>query len=121
MRQRRLSPGMRAGAAVAGAVAGLLSCVVGGAQATAQEAGDPASGHRIAQRWCSGCHVVDAVQPSGGANGAPSFMSVAQMASTTQVSLSVFLETTHGRMPDFELTRNEIANVTAYIVSLKSQ
>ncbi len=108
----------RGGTGAAFAIA--LACSLGAAGAAAQEAGNPASGHRLAQRWCSGCHVVDAAQASGGATGAPSFMSVAQMASTTQVSLSVFLETTHGRMPDFELTRNEIANVAAYIVSLKT-
>ncbi|MEY4966379.1 MAG: hypothetical protein RL274_1962 [Pseudomonadota bacterium] len=80
---------------------------------------DVGAGERIAQTWCNNCHVVDSAQQKGGSDAVPSFPAIAKMASTTQMSLTVFLSTPHGRMPDFSLTRNEIRNVSAYILSLR--
>ena len=51
----------------------------------------------------------------------PSFVSVARMDSTTTTSLEVFLSTPHGRMPDYSLSRHDIANVSAYILSLRQE
>ena len=55
--------------------------------------------------------------PSGDA--VPSFRAIAAMPSTTALSLRVFLQTPHGRMPDFALSRNETDDVIAYILSLR--
>jgi mono/diheme cytochrome c family protein len=41
------------------------------------------------------------------------------MKSTTFMGLRAFLQTPHDRMPDLHLTRNEIDDVAAYILSLK--
>jgi hypothetical protein len=41
------------------------------------------------------------------------------MKTATPMGLRVFLQTPHGRMPDLHLMREEIANLSAYIVSLK--
>jgi hypothetical protein len=41
------------------------------------------------------------------------------MASTTAASLRVFLSTPHARMPDYNLTQREIADLSEYILSLK--
>lgn len=82
--------------------------------ATAQ---DVDSGREIAQRWCSGCHMV---APGVGRDGAPpSFATIAQTSGMTEAALAVFLSTPHGRMPDYSLTRREIRDVSAYILSLK--
>jgi mono/diheme cytochrome c family protein len=81
---------------------------------------DVGAGERIAQIWCNNCHVVDSAQ-KGGSDAVPSFPSIARKASTTQMSLTVFLSTPHGRMPDFSLTRTEISNVSAYILSLRDR
>jgi len=35
------------------------------------------------------------------------------------MGLEVFLQTPHGRMPDLHLSRDEIDDVSAYILSLK--
>jgi len=40
---------------------------------------------------------------------------------TTALSLSVFLQTPHHRMPDYALSRNEIADLVAYILSLRGR
>jgi len=76
-------------------------------------------GHQLATQWCANCHVVDSAQKQGSSTGAPPFEAVAHMKSTTEMSLHVFLQTPHGRMPDLHLTRNEIDDVTAYILSLR--
>ena len=42
------------------------------------------------------------------------------MKSTTRLSLRVFLQTPHDRMPNLQLNRDEIDNVSAYILSLRT-
>ncbi len=37
------------------------------------------------------------------------------------MSLRVFLQSPHARMPDLHLSRDEIADVSAYILSLRSR
>ena len=79
-----------------------------------------ANGESIAKTWCAGCHNVDGASPQFGRTDAiPSFSAVANMPSTTTMSLRVFLSTPHARMPDYNLTQQEIADVSDYILSLK--
>jgi len=99
--------------------AGLLAAA--GAGAGAKESGDVAQGQHLARTWCAACHVVEPTQRNGGATGVPTFAAIAQMPSTTTLSLHAFLQTTHGRMPDFQLSRDEIDDVSAYILSLKGR
>ena len=80
--------------------------------------GDAPVGQRLAQQWCSGCHSVD--RKSTEANDAvPSFLSIAKMPSTTSLSLQAWLQTPHPRMPYWQLTRKQIDDIDAYILSLK--
>ena len=75
------------------------------------------AGREIAQRWCSGCHVV---APGVMRDGTPpSFAKIAANKGMTEAALAAFLSTPHGRMPDYSLTRQEIRDVSAYILSLK--
>jgi mono/diheme cytochrome c family protein len=90
------------------------------AHAWSEAAGNPAMGKTIADGWCSGCHVVSPTQQGGSSTGAPPFAAIAKMKSATPTGLRVFLQTPHGRMPDLHLTRAEIANLSAYILSLKN-
>jgi mono/diheme cytochrome c family protein len=87
----------------------------------AQHVPDASAGSQLAQRWCSNCHVVGQSQGRGTSTGAPPFAAVAEMPSTTAMSLRAFLMTPHGRMPDLHLTRDEIDDVSAYILSLRRQ
>ena len=91
---------------------------LGALNASAQ---DVAAGETIAKTWCAGCHEVGRGNgPKTGSDAAPpSFVSVAKLSSTTAMSLSAFLSTSHSRMPDYALSRNDIANVSAYILSLR--
>jgi mono/diheme cytochrome c family protein len=90
-------------------------------RADGQEVGDAAVGRQLAERWCSSCHVVGPTTVRGTSNGAPTFTAIARMKSTTALSLRVFLVTPHARMPDLHLTRNEIDNIGAYILSLRRE
>jgi cold shock CspA family protein/cytochrome c2 len=84
--------------------------------------GDPKAGRAFALQNCTGCHVVSSrqlTQPRV-ANG-PSFQAVANMRSTTEMSLHAFLSTPHPKMPDFILAPNDEADVIAYILSLRGR
>jgi len=81
--------------------------------------GDPAEGQRIAQTWCSNCHLTDPHAQSRANDATASFLAIANMPSTTSVSLHAFLLTPHPPMPDFRLSRAQIDDVTAYILSLR--
>jgi hypothetical protein len=81
--------------------------------------GDSAAGQRLSETWSSTCHVVPPKQRSGTSNGAPTFAAVAAQKSITPIALNAFLQTPHHRMPDLHLSRDEIAGVPAYILSLR--
>lgn len=99
-------------------LAGLLLLGVASGRACAQELGDVAAGRTLAEKWCSSCHVVTSSQQLGTSTGAPTFFAIARMKSTTRLSLRVFFETSHDRMPNLHLSRDEVDNVSAYILSL---
>jgi mono/diheme cytochrome c family protein len=80
--------------------------------------GDPASGRQIATKRCSSCHRVLPMTHSDKADP-PSFQSIADLPSTTGVSLNVFLHSNHRNMPDFIISSAESNDLIAYILSLK--
>lgn len=100
-------------------VASLLAAPLG--SVTAQNIGDVTAGGKLAETSCSSCHVVDPMAQRGCSNGAPTFAAIARMNSTTHLSLRVFLQTPHSRMPDLHLSRDEIDDLAAYILSLRGK
>jgi len=91
------------------------------AMAAAQEPrGDIASGRRLAEHWCGSCHFMNAGGAPAGSN-APSLAQVAQLPSTTALALRVFLRTSHGGMPNIELTPADTDDLLAFILSLKTK
>lgn len=116
--QRRSSSGILIIAAallVAGA-AGAQNPAAGGGRAQ-----DIENGKRIAQMWCSNCHLVDPQKRKANTDAVPTFASIAQAPSTTEMSLAAFLTNPHGDMPDLILSRTEIQNISAYILSLRQK
>lgn len=83
--------------------------------------GDPFVGRQPAERWCASCHLVSPrpIGPVG--DGAEPFQSIADRASTTALSLRVFLQTPHGQMPDLQITHREADDLIAYILSLRGR
>ena len=88
------------------------------ARALPAAAQDVENGHQIAKRWCSACHEVGTAPVKNDVS--PAFWSIARMPGMTEMSLHAFLSTPHHRMPDYSLTRQEIADISAYIMSLKT-
>ena len=89
------------------------------APALAQDVGDADSGRKIAQTWCVNCHVVAPGQTQGTSNGAPPFTAIAAQRDISPMALRAFLQTPHHRMPDLQLSRDQIDDVSAYIFSLR--
>ncbi len=79
-------------------------------------AADVQEGEKIAKRWCAGCHVVAADQTKGSTE-APPFSSIATDPRFDAARLALFLLNPHPVMPNMSLTRNEAANLAAYIKS----
>ncbi len=109
-----------------GAVAAALllpaSLLAGPAAARAEGAATAeqrAFGKAIAENWCANCHVVGPAQRLAPGDAAPPFAAVARMPSTTPLSLRVFLQTPHARMPDYRLSQGEMDAVIAYILGLR--
>lgn len=97
------------GAALLGAGAGL-----------AQGVGDARAGREVATSLCIQCHQIDGAGRDPG-RIPPGFGAIADMASQTELSLRVFLQTPHGNMPRYQLTRDETDDVIAYILSLRAR
>ena len=76
---------------------------------------DVAQGEKIARRWCAACHVVSSDQKQASADVAP-FADAARHK--TNAELAAFLTDPHPKMPDMSLTREEIADVVAYMRTL---
>jgi len=91
-----------------------------GAPLHAQETpGNPAAGRALTLHWCSDCHNATVSQDDPGL--AADFTSIANQRSTTALSLRVFLQSNHDRMPDFMLKTTEADDIIAYILSLKDK
>jgi len=98
-------------------VAALLSLTILTAPDAALAA-DAAKGKILAERWCASCHVVASGQQLGNTQ-APPFSEVAKKDRIDAPMVAYYLMTPHPRMPDMNLSRNEAADLAAYIVSLK--
>ncbi len=79
-------------------------------------AGDAQNGRQLAQRWCTGCHAVEANQAN---DRAPPFAAIAKRSSSTPERLRAWLSTPHEVMPDLSLSRQEIESLVAYFEQLR--
>lgn len=96
--------------------AALLTLASLGAAAAATS-GDPARGGRLAEQWCSSCHLVSPTQKTAGE--APPFATIAKRSPDEIAALAGFLADPHPPMPNLSLTREDIRDLLAYIASLK--
>ena len=100
--------------------AGMLA--LGPATAVAQDAvGDAEAGFVVAAEICVQCHAiapeVSSVFP---VPDAPSFVDIADTPGMTAIALYAWMTTSHPTMPDIILPPDELRNVVAYILSLKT-
>jgi len=97
------------------AVAAASGGVIGASPAVAADADHGAD---LAKRWCAACHVVAGDQKQASAD-APPFATIAHKSDFTPEKVAFFLLDPHPKMPNFPLSRNEAADIAAYIGSLR--
>lgn len=76
------------------------------------------AGHRLAEAWCKDCHALDATS-AGTSSRAPDFVRIANRASTTELSLKVFLRSNHRNMPNLIIAPSQADDLAQFILSLK--
>jgi len=81
-------------------------------------AADAEHGADLARRWCAACHLVEGVQKQASAD-VPSFAAIARRSDFSPEKVAYFLLDPHPKMPNFPLSRNEAADLAAYIGSLR--
>ena len=80
---------------------------------------DPTSGRDVAGRLCSSCHATDPAAASIPRADVPPFASIANRPGMTEERLAGAIIIPHPAMPGVPLTRAEIRDIIAYIVSLR--
>ena len=76
-------------------------------------------GRQLAQRWCSGCHIVERSPADARADGVPTFPAIAAMPGTSPDRLRAAMNPIHGRMPDLSLGKRDQDDLATYILSLR--
>ena len=89
-------------------------------EARAQPDNRHSLGRQIAMELCSSCHRVTEGQPLLRQNVA-SFFAIANLPSTTALSLKVFLRSNHKGMPNLIVSGSDSEKLIDYILSLKRQ
>ena len=105
---------------LAGGLAVLAALCAAPECARAVETGDARQGQALAREVCVACHAVEPGEVFASDFGAPTFQQLADTQGLTATALSVALRTPHHEMPDLMLSSEQIANITAYILGLKS-
>lgn len=83
-------------------------------------AGNPSSGRQMATTICATCHQVIGGKSEKTGPGPPNFADIANMPSTTALSLKVFLRSSHKEMPNLIISESDTDDVIAYILGLKT-
>lgn len=88
--------------------------------ALAQQVGQPGEGQKLAKDVCAECHAVTRGADVSPNLNAPAFAKLASTPGVTSTALSAALQTSHRTMPNLVLKGDDMANVVAYILTLKS-
>lgn len=87
--------------------------------AGAAELGDKDRGHAYAQKFCADCHGVERDDHLL-LGDVPTFQEVADSEGMSPRALAVWLQTSHPNMPDFVIPPDDMDDVIAYIMSLRT-
>lgn len=87
--------------------------------AQAQTNGNPREGLRIALAQCAECHRVANERSISPKAAAPSFKRIANVPGMTSRALRTALRTSHKTMPNVIISNNDMADLVAYILTLK--
>ena len=76
-------------------------------------------GQRAVEQLCAECHATQKGQTRSPASSAPTFEAIAATPGMTSAALRAALNTSHRTMPNVILQPDELADIVAYILSLK--
>jgi mono/diheme cytochrome c family protein len=96
----------------------MLVVATAGLSGPLAKAADAGHGAELAKRWCATCHLVADDQKQASAD-VPSFAAIASKSDFTAEKMASFLLEPHPKMPNFPLSRNEAADIAAYIGALR--
>jgi mono/diheme cytochrome c family protein len=102
--------------AAATAAAGLALISLPAASA---ELGDVRRGHAYATAVCAQCHAVAPEDMTSPRPEATPFTTISRLPGINDRALGVFLQTTHGEMPNLVVTGQDRDDLIAYILSLR--
>jgi len=80
---------------------------------------DPAAGKATAMKWCASCHLVEEGQATAPAAGVPSFAAIAAKPDQNADRIAGAIVAPHPPMPDLQLSRQQINDLAAYILTLR--
>jgi len=86
------------------------------AASSAAQAHNPENGQRLSERFCAGCHAIDASSKS---RGAPPFAVIAAKEKINSEMIASFLLLPHATMPNSPLTHNDAEDIAAFIMGMK--
>lgn len=81
---------------------------------------DPERGKAVAERVCTNCHLVSERQTNAVAD-VPSFASIANQPDQTEGAIMARIILPKHPMPVIPITKAELEDVSAYIMSLKGE
>lgn len=82
---------------------------------------DVANGERLAQKLCVNCHQVAPDDTGTVLADVPGFPAVANRSGMTREKIEAYVLSPHPAMPTIQFTRDELADVSAYIMSLREE
>lgn len=97
--------------------------VAGAPAAAAQslEKVDAANGERLVRKLCVNCHQVAPDSGDPVLADVPGFREVANRPGMTREAIETFVLNPHPPMPQVQLTRDELSDISAYIMSLRGE
>jgi mono/diheme cytochrome c family protein len=99
-------------------VAGTLVTLTLARPAAAEPQGDPAAGHELASQFCSSCHIVG--NERVGSDVAPPFRTIAKDPAMKLTKLHAWRGPMHPILTNLALTAQQIADINAYLDSLRA-
>jgi len=99
----------------------VLVLAAGPAAAQSLEALDVSNGERLARKLRVNCHEVAPDSADPVLADVPGFREVANRPGATRAQVAAFVLNPHPPMPQVQLTRQELSDITAYIMSLREE
>jgi cytochrome c len=81
---------------------------------------DPEKGYALAERFCQTCHLIAGPRAATASPGLPSLRAVANLPGQSATRIRNALMLPPHQMPDMALTMDEIAHLTAYLDTLRT-